>query len=92
METDGGSSAQYADIAGRDVPEDRMGNNHVSQVPTRGPSVTFLTHADDHECCLPSIVLLFEIVFHVRAVEMRVKINCRCKEGYERPGSRAIIE
>ena len=70
--TSGGSSAQDPDIAGgaRDVPQDGRENNIVSQVRTRGSFVNLLTEADDYECYSPSIVLLFEIVIYVRAVEM----------------------
>ena len=67
--TSDGLSAQDPDIAGgaRDVPRE---NNTVFQVRTRGPFVNLLSEADDYECYLPSIVLLFEIVIYVRAVEM----------------------
>ena len=95
METGGGSSAQDAATAGgtRDVPHDGKENNHMSQVRTNGLFVIFLIQADDYECCLPSIVLLFGIVIYVRAGEMGVKpTDARCKEGYERPGSRSIVE
>ena len=62
----------------------------MSQVRTHGPFVNFLSQADDYECCSPSIVLLFEIVFYVRAVETRVKPPM--EKGHERLGSRDIIE
>ena len=46
--------------------------------------MNFLSQADDYKCCLPSIVLLFEIVLYVRVVEMRVRetADAQCKEGY----------
>ena len=70
--TSGSSSAQDPDIAGgaRNVPQDGRENNIVFQVRTCGPFMNLLTEANDHECYLPSIVLLFEIVIYVRAVEM----------------------
>ena len=68
--TSGSSSAQDPDIAGgaRNVPQDGRENNIVFQVRTRGPFVNLLTEADDHECYLPSIMILFENVIYVRAV------------------------
>ena len=94
-ETSGDSSTQDSDIAegARNVPQDGTENNHVSQVRTHGPFVNFVSQADDYEYCLPSIVLLFGIVIYVRAGEMGVKpADGGCKEGYERLGSRAIVE
>ena len=83
VETGGSSSTQGADIAGgaRDVSQDGTENNHLPQVRTRGPFVNLLTQADDYECCLPSIVLLCEIVFHVRAVEMNERNTANAKKG-----------
>ena len=48
---------------------------------TRGPFVILLTQADDYECCLLIIVLLFEIVLHVRAVEMNERKDADAKKG-----------
>ena len=60
----------------------------MSQVRTHGPFVIFLTQADDYECCSPSIVLLFKIVFYVKDEESSGDEGetASAKEGYERPG------
>ena len=56
------------------------------QVRTHGPLVNFLIQADDYECCSPSIVLLFDIVFCAKEGENGGDgvETADAKEGYER--------
>ena len=49
----------------------------------------FLNQADDNECCSPSIVLLFKIVFYVKDEESSGDEGetADATAGYERPGN-----